>query len=262
MDDRLLVDAGVLVRALELRELVDVRADFARHLAFMSGAFDAHDDAFGVDRIDHAGAFAQHHRAGIAGRDVFHAGADIRRVGAQQRNRLALHVRSHERAVGVVVLEERNQAGRNRDQLLRTDVDVLDLIAMLQHEVAGLAGVGTVRGRCGPCRRSPRWPGRWCTCLLPTPRDIRSGLRIRPVCFLPSRSRVGLLDIGAAHDVADLVTGVAGIQDPDFVDHRALITLRYGLSMKPYSLMRAKQESDEIRPMFGPSGVSMGQMRP
>ena len=32
--------------------------------------------------------------------------------------------------------------------------------------------------------------------------------------------------------------------------------------MKPNSLMRAKQERDEMRPMFGPSGVSMGQMRP
>ncbi len=32
--------------------------------------------------------------------------------------------------------------------------------------------------------------------------------------------------------------------------------------MKPYSLMRAKQESELMRPMFGPSGVSIGQMRP
>ena len=32
--------------------------------------------------------------------------------------------------------------------------------------------------------------------------------------------------------------------------------------MNPNSLMRAKQERLEMRPMFGPSGVSMGQMRP
>src|ERR1019366_10629163 len=32
--------------------------------------------------------------------------------------------------------------------------------------------------------------------------------------------------------------------------------------MNPYSLMGAKHDSDEIRPRFGPSGVSMGQMRP
>ena len=32
--------------------------------------------------------------------------------------------------------------------------------------------------------------------------------------------------------------------------------------MNPYSLMRAKQDKDEISPMFGPSGVSIGQIRP
>ena len=37
---------------------------------------------------------------------------------------------------------------------------------------------------------------------------------------------------------------------------------RYGVSTKPYSLTRANVESDAMRPMFGPSGVSMGQMRP
>ena len=55
-----------------------------------------------------------------------------------------MHVRSHQGAVGVVVLEERNQAGRHRDELLRADVDVLDLIPMFEHEVARLAGVGQI----------------------------------------------------------------------------------------------------------------------
>ena len=35
MHDRLLADAGVLVRALELGELIDIGADFARHLPFV-----------------------------------------------------------------------------------------------------------------------------------------------------------------------------------------------------------------------------------
>ncbi len=35
-----------------------------------------------------------------------------------------------------------------------------------------------------------------------------------------------------------------------------------GVSMKPNSLTRAWMQSDEIRPMFGPSGVSIGQRRP
>ena len=43
---------------------------------------------------------------------------------------------------------------------------------------------------------------------------------------------------------------------------RPSTTRRYGDSIKPNSLIRAKHESDEINPMFGPSGVSIGQMRP
>ena len=78
---------------------------------------------------------------GVAGGDALHAGAHDRRLGAQQRNRLALHVGAHQGAVGVVVLQERNQRGSHRHQLLRADVDVVHLVAADQNEVAGLAGV-------------------------------------------------------------------------------------------------------------------------
>ena len=145
LHDRLLVDTGVLVGPLELGQLVDVRADFARHLTFMRrAAFDANDDALGVDRIDDAGALADNDRARIASRHALHAGADVRSVGAEQRNGLALHVRSHQRAVRVVVLEERNQTGGHGDELFRAHVHVLDLVAVLQDEVAGLARVDQV----------------------------------------------------------------------------------------------------------------------
>ena len=110
-DNRLLVDAGVLVRALELDELVDVGADFARQLRGMVLAFDAHDDALGVDRVDDAVALGQDHSAGVARGNAFHAGADQRSFGNQQRNGLALHVCAHQRAVGVVMLKERHQRG-------------------------------------------------------------------------------------------------------------------------------------------------------
>ena len=118
-NDRLLVDAGVLVGALELRELIDVRADLTRELRGVMLAFDAHDDALGVDRIDDAVALGQDDGAGVAGGDAFHAGADERSFGDEQRNGLALHVGAHQRAVGVVMLEERNERGGDRDKLLR-----------------------------------------------------------------------------------------------------------------------------------------------
>ena len=49
LHDGLLVDAGVLVGALELGELINVATNFARKLSGMVLAFDANDDAFGIN---------------------------------------------------------------------------------------------------------------------------------------------------------------------------------------------------------------------
>ena len=115
LHQRTLVDAGVLVRALELHQRVDVDARFTR--AELAGG--AHDDAGRVDLVDDARTAGGDGGAGIARDRLFHAGADQRRVGLQQRHSLALHVRAHQSAVRVVVLEERDQRGRDRHQLLR-----------------------------------------------------------------------------------------------------------------------------------------------
>ena len=109
-------------------------------------AFDADDDALGIDRIDDAVALGEDDGAGVARGDSFHAGADERRLGDQQRHRLALHVGAHQRAVGVVVLEERHQRSSDRDELLGADVDVVDIAAVDQHEVPLTAGVDQILG--------------------------------------------------------------------------------------------------------------------
>ena len=67
-------------------------------------------------------------------------GRHQRRLGDQQRHGLPLHVRAHQRAVGVVVFEEGDQAGRHADHLRRRHVDVLHLIAGNQLEIALVAG--------------------------------------------------------------------------------------------------------------------------
>ena len=54
-------------------------------------------------------------RAGIASGHALHSRPDERSLGSQQRHGLALHVRTHERAVGVVVLKERDQTRSHRD---------------------------------------------------------------------------------------------------------------------------------------------------
>ena len=124
-DDRLLVLAGPLVEPDELAQLVDFGADF---------------DPLGVDVGDRSLVAGTDEHAGVSGDVAFQPGAHERRLGDQQRHRLTLHVRAHQGPVGVVVFQERNQAGRNADHLARGHVDVLDLVDRHQLEVAVVAG--------------------------------------------------------------------------------------------------------------------------
>ena len=121
LDDRLLVLAGPLVEADELPQVVHLGADL---------------DAVGVDVGDRALVAGPHEHARVPGHVALQAGADDRRLGQEQRHGLPLHVRTHERAVRVVVLQERNQPGRHADHLARRHVGVLNLLGRHEHEVA------------------------------------------------------------------------------------------------------------------------------
>ena len=136
LHQRTLVDAGVLVRALELHQRVDVDARFTG----LEVAGDANDDTRRVDLVDDARTAGSDRGAGIARNRLFHAGADQRRLGLEQRNRLALHVRAHQRAVGVVILEERNERRGDRHELLGRYVHQRDLLARSDQELAVAAG--------------------------------------------------------------------------------------------------------------------------
>ena len=163
---RLLRDAGVLVRALELLQAVDVDAGL-RRIGLLGRA---HDDTGGVDLVDDAGAARGDGGAGIARDDGFHAGADERRIRLHERHRLALHVRAHEGAVGVVVLEERDQRRRDRDELLRRHVHEVDAVRRDDDHVAGAAADDEVFGQAALVVHRRRSPGRRCTSPPPSPR--------------------------------------------------------------------------------------------
>ena len=138
VDDRLLVEAGALVRPAELVQPVGAVAAVVVH----------HRDVVGGGLFDHTRLLGDDDVAGVLGRAGLHAGADQRRLAAQQRDRLALHVGAHQRPVGLVVLQERDHRGGDRDGLPRRDVHVLDLgrrdlvdlagtLAAHQHPVLG-----------------------------------------------------------------------------------------------------------------------------
>ena len=119
LDDGLLVVAGVLVGFLVLRELVDLDlvlpAVLARPDHDTGGIHVLHDPVPPCDDGD----------AGIPGDHALHTGADQRRLGLQEGNRLPLHVRAHKGAVRVVVLEEGNERCGDTDQLIGRHIHVL-----------------------------------------------------------------------------------------------------------------------------------------
>ena len=143
-DDRPLVDARVLVRAPVLRQVVDLQRPVVHRVRLLAAALGPDHDAVGADRLDHPAPAGQHDRLGVPGDHVLHPGADERRFRLEQRHRLALHVRAHEGPVRVVVLEERDQAGRHRHQLLRRDVHVVEFLRRHQLELPALAGLDAV----------------------------------------------------------------------------------------------------------------------
>ena len=105
--------------------------------------------------------------------------------------------------------------------MLGADVDVFDFLTRLEHEVAGLARVAELGDNAA---------------LFV---ETHVGLRDDVLVFFPRREifavgfefgglllaaelPVGIVRVGALHNVADFVIGLAGIENANFVDHHAL----------------------------------------
>ena len=102
----------------------------------------------GVDVGDGSRAARNDAGAGVLRYAVLDARAHDRRVGEYERDGLALHVGAHERSVGVVVLEERNERRRNGDYLLRRYVEVVELLRVDLYGVVLVTDVDAAgRGR-------------------------------------------------------------------------------------------------------------------
>ena len=127
--DRLLVLAGALVGTAELQQAVDPEAAVAL----------LDDDLVGGDVVDDAGLLGHDHVTGVDRRAELHAGAHERGLGTEQRHGLTLHVGAHQGPVRVVVLQERDQGGRHRDELLGRHVHVVDLVGRDRVHLAALA---------------------------------------------------------------------------------------------------------------------------
>ncbi len=264
-DHRLLSDAGVLVGAAELDELIDVGAEVLGLAGVQVLALDAHDDALGVHRVDDAAALGEHHGSGVLGHDPLEARADDGRVAAQQRHRLALHVRAHEGAVGVVVLEERNERRRHRHELLRADVHVVDAVALRRDEVAAgardhpLADEHAVLVEAGVGLRDD-------VLLLLPGREVE-GVRLgvdHPLAGL-LQARVLRLELVAGDDLSETEGAVAHLEHPEVIDHAAALHFLVGaldeaVVVDP-GIGRERRDEADVRPFRRLDGTDTAVVR-
>ena len=102
------------------------------------GRGSAHHNARTVNRIHHTIAARNNRRTRITRHRGFHASANQRRISADQRHRLTLHVGTHQSAVRVIVFKEGDQRRRNRNKLLGRDVNRRHFFRLHQTEIAAL----------------------------------------------------------------------------------------------------------------------------
>ena len=68
--------------------------------------------------FDNTIVFSDHRNAGVSCHHLFHPGSHKGRLGLQKRYRLTLHVGTHQRPVGIIMLQKRDQRGGDAHQLV------------------------------------------------------------------------------------------------------------------------------------------------
>ena len=107
LHDGALVDTGTLVGAREFMEVVGL-------LLAVPGLCL---DGVGVHEGHLARGTARYHVSGVLGGTELHPGGHQRSLGLDERHRLALHVRTHQGSVGVIMLQERYQGRGHANRL-------------------------------------------------------------------------------------------------------------------------------------------------
>ncbi len=83
-----------------------------------------------IHRRDSSRLAGLNNHAGVSGHFHFHTGPHQGRFSSQQRYRLALHIRTHQRTVGVIMLQKRDQSRRNTHRLTRRNIHEINFTAV------------------------------------------------------------------------------------------------------------------------------------
>ena len=144
LDDGALVDVGVLVGALVLDEVVDIHTDFT---GLRLRVVDADHHAGCIDVVNQTATRCHDHGTRVDSRHALNTGTHHGLFRTQHRHGLTRHVRTHQRAVGIVVLQERNQRCGHRHDLCGGHVHVLHALGADQDGFAFFTGGHQVSGQ-------------------------------------------------------------------------------------------------------------------
>ena len=131
------MNVGVLVGTLVLDEVVDVHADFTG-LRFR--IVHADHNTGGIHVVDQTAARGGNHGTRVNRRHPLNASTDKGFFRTQHGHGLTLHVRTHQRAVRIIMLQERHQGGGNGHDLRWRHVHVLNALGTNQNGLAFFAG--------------------------------------------------------------------------------------------------------------------------
>ena len=130
------VDGGALVGLQKLHQRIHLDVAFKANQGVFFGAVVGNVNLVGIYVLDRSQTFCVDQHTGIPRHLLLQTGSNNWGFRTQQRHGLAHHVGSHQRAVGVVVLQERNHRRGNRSDLVGSHVHHVDLRGFHHGEVS------------------------------------------------------------------------------------------------------------------------------
>src|SRR3984957_8432364 len=137
---RLQVDTSLLVGLDEFRQLVYLQVLLKGNQLLLFIPIIADMDLISIHKFHHTLTLTMDLDTRVTGSLGFQSRTDDRHFGTDQRHSLTLHVRSHQRTVGIVMLQERDQRSAKTNDLVGSDVHVLHFSPIQDGEVTRLAG--------------------------------------------------------------------------------------------------------------------------
>ena len=138
--DRFQRDRRTLVCTLVFRQVIFFRIRFKAYKSLFLRTVIFNNNLASVNKRDHSRSLCDNLRSGILNQISLQTGSHDRGLRGNNRNCLTHHVRSHQRSVGIIMLQERDQRRRDRCNLIRGNIDQIDILSGCQREVRIFSG--------------------------------------------------------------------------------------------------------------------------